>query len=180
MPYEADESGQWWYVARNYRSRAYPQSCAACGATFYARRTDHIRFWSRRCGQLRERHPHWKGGRHIQKGYLLVLVADDDLVAPMRDRCGYVPEHRAVMARALGRLLRGSETVHRINGVETDNRLENLEFRCGSMDRGARFQCSGLDQYRGSRARVIAAVATTRRGRERLIQQKRSRTRRLR
>lgn len=142
MPYEADETGQWWYVARNYRSRAYPQSCAACGASFYARRTDHIRFCSRRCGQLRERHPHWKGGRRIQKGYVLFLAADDHLVAPMRDRGGYVPEHRAVMARALGRPLRGNETVHHINGVKTDNRLENLELRQRQHGPGARFQCS--------------------------------------
>ena len=31
MPYEQDKSGQWWYVARNYRTRAEARSCIKCG-----------------------------------------------------------------------------------------------------------------------------------------------------
>jgi HNH endonuclease len=142
MPYEQDESGQWWYVAQNYRSRAYPSTCEECGATFYARRSDRIRFCSRRSGQLGERHPHWKGGRHLQKGYVLVLVADDHLAAPMRDLRGYVPEHRMLMAVALGRALGPRETVHHINGDKTDNRLQNLELRLGPHGPGVRYQCA--------------------------------------
>lgn len=142
MPYQRDDDDQWWYVARNYRSRAYPKTCEACGATFYARRTDPIRFCSKRCGQRRERHPHWKGGRRLQKGYVLVLVGDDQLAATMRDRGGYVPEHRIVMAEALGRTLKKHETVHHINGNKADNRLENLELRLRPHGPGARYRCA--------------------------------------
>jgi hypothetical protein len=129
MPYECDSEGQWWYVARNYRSRAYPSECMSCGKTFYARRSDAIRFCSKQCGIRRERHPLWKGGRITVKGYIHVLgEVGDPIAESMRDRRGYVAEHRLVMATALGRPLQRNEHVHHLNGDKSDNRVENLEL----------------------------------------------------
>lgn len=82
-------------------------------------------------------HPEWKGGIQFDKhGYRLVWVGEDDPMACMsrkrganrRSGYGYIPEHRLVMARHLGRPLASSEVVHHLNGDNQDNRLENLQL----------------------------------------------------
>lgn len=71
----------------------------------------------------RERNPNWKGGRYISHhGYVIVRVSDDH---PFTYK-GYIREHRFVMEKKLGRFLKPEEQVHHINGIKTDNRIENL------------------------------------------------------
>lgn len=96
----------------------------------------------------REAHPMWKGGRvKMGSGYVGVMVEDDDPMSSMRDRQGYVLEHRLVMARVLGRPLTDQETVHHINGDRTDNRIENLQLRQGKHGKGEVFQCADCGSY---------------------------------
>ncbi|MFA5378056.1 MAG: HNH endonuclease [Dehalococcoidia bacterium] len=52
---------------------------------------------------------------------------------PRRDR--YSWEHRVIMENHLGRLLTEDEHIHHINGVKTDNRVENLELHSNSDHR---------------------------------------------
>lgn len=95
------------------------------------------------------KHPYWSGGRQRTAfGYVLAFVAPDDPMFAMGRRNGttagagaYVPEHRLVMARHLGRPLEKHETVHHINGDRADNRIENLQLRSGRHGRGVALRC---------------------------------------
>ena len=76
-----------------------------------------------------EKNANWKGGRHITtEGYVRVTIQPDDFFYPMRNNDGYVPEHRLIMAKKLGRCLASWELVHHKNGIKDDNREENLEL----------------------------------------------------
>lgn len=81
--------------------------------------------------------PNWHGGRHISHGYVMVHVPWDSFYHSMADKHSYVPEHRLVVARALGRCLHPWEIIHH-KGVrypkgsikdKQDNRYpENLQM----------------------------------------------------
>lgn len=82
------------------------------------------------------KNPRWTGGTFRTRGYVMVKVdalppSDQELfqsmTIPNQTRGDYIPEHRLVAARLLGRALLSTEHVHHINGVKHDNRPENLE-----------------------------------------------------
>ena len=89
-----------------------------------------------------EGHGQWKGGRVANGGYVMVRASEERAIAwAMRRVNGYVFEHRLVMAEYLGRPLAEFEQVHHINGVRTDNRIENLQLRVGNHGSGVALQC---------------------------------------
>ncbi len=75
-------------------------------------------------------HRNWKGGRFKQLGYVSVMINRDSKYSEMARSYGgtflYVPEHRLVYAKSIGRPLSKKEHIHHLNGVKDDNRIENL------------------------------------------------------
>src|ERR1039458_509397 len=85
-----------------------------------------------------------------QDGYVNEIISRNDTIAwPMRTRrkfpdanTAYALQHRVVMARSIGRPLRGRyESVHHVNGDRADNRLDNLELRQGEHGTGHVHRC---------------------------------------
>lgn len=74
-----------------------------------------------------------------ENGYMVGLRRDDPMLAMARTG-GYVPQHRLVMARHLGRPLARDEFVHHRNGIRSDNRIENLELCTRSHPDGQRVE----------------------------------------
>jgi hypothetical protein len=72
--------------------------------------------------RCKEKHPQWKGGKHYCNGYIAVLAPEH----PNSNKRGRIYEHRLVIEDKIGRYLTKNESVHHINGIKTDNRLENL------------------------------------------------------
>jgi len=69
-------------------------------------------------------------------GYILIGVDDH----PYKQKKGYVAEHRLVMEKKIGRYLLPHENVHHINGVRSDNRIENLELWSTKQPKGQRVE----------------------------------------
>lgn len=66
--------------------------------------------------------PTYSGGKYVDdKGYVKILRPDH----PKNIR-GYIYEHRAVMEKYLERMLLPWETIHHINEIKLDNRVQNL------------------------------------------------------
>lgn len=79
-------------------------------------------------GLKKESNHTWKGGVFVsKKGYKYLRKPDHPHVLSN----GYVAEHRYIMEQKIGRLLGKFEHVHHINGIKSDNRIENLELLNG-------------------------------------------------
>ena len=94
------------------------------------KKSPEIEWKNRSAARKGEKSPNWKGGtRKTVKGYKQILLPDH----PRADSSGYVMEHIVVWECATGSQLPDSCVIHHLNGIKTDNRIENL---C-AMQRGA-------------------------------------------
>lgn len=78
------------------------------------------------------------GTGHMSHGYMQVNVPKEHRY--LSGGKTKIAEHRFVIAKHLGRPLRKDENVHHINGVKTDNRIENLELWSRSQPSGKRVE----------------------------------------
>jgi hypothetical protein len=91
-----------------------------------------------------DKHYNWKGGHYTSKGYVFEYCPDHP------NNCdGYVLQHRLVVERSIGRILDKEELVHHINGVKTDNRIENLAI----MKRGEHIRSHKVNAPRDDKGR---------------------------
>jgi hypothetical protein len=119
--------------------------CTQCGVTFkrekaaleQMQRQKSKPFCSRQCSSAFRRGKRIVGrkGKYVDpKGYIHVYIPEH----PMAGSTGYIPEHRLIMEKFLGRSIYPEETVHHKNGIRNDNRLENLELWAKSHPSGQR------------------------------------------
>jgi hypothetical protein len=75
-------------------------------------------------GRIKEEHPCWKGGKWKNStGYIRIYKPNHPNAI-----CSYVLEHRYMMEKHLDRYLKPTESVHHINFIKDDNRIENLKL----------------------------------------------------
>ena len=75
-----------------------------------------------KCGirNIGEKHGNWKGGKRIDNsGYIKIWNSKIQK---------YIFKHKLIMEQFLKRPIKKGETIHHINGIKTDNRLDNLEL----------------------------------------------------
>jgi len=69
--------------------------------------------WGKEHPPKGKNNPMWKGGKSIRNGYIWLNM-------------NKMLEHRFIMEKYLGRKLKSYEEIHHLNGIKTDNHLENL------------------------------------------------------
>lgn len=69
-------------------------------------------------------HPSKRFEKIMRTGYFYIYKPEH----PFSGKQGYIAEHRLVMEQSLGRYLKEAETIHHINQIKTDNRIENLQL----------------------------------------------------
>lgn len=109
----------WACMGKSY-SNSVAKSCLKCGKEFLVQphriKTGRGKFCSKKCCDdfkivfFRRRH-----------GYIHEYAPDH----PQQNKL-YVPQHRLIMEKHIGRYLKPKEVVHHINEIRDDNRIENL------------------------------------------------------
>lgn len=107
---------------RVYLGKAIYKDCKECGKQYYCiqSRIKTSNYCSNECWHkvhIGEIHPSWKGGTLNWAGYKLISINGKQ-----------VREHRHIFETFLDRKLKKTEHIHHINGIKTDNRIENLEL----------------------------------------------------
>jgi hypothetical protein len=94
----------------------------------------------------------WKGGVYQSGGYVYVFNPNH----PNANANGYIKRSRMVMEGYIGRYIKRSEHVHHINGIKTDDRIENL--RLLSLEQHMSLHHKGEQRSRNTLGRFVKEV----------------------
>ena len=123
------------YVSKNRKSliKTYGEikTCKTCGEIFFAPDSNIKKGDGNSCSYkcrpnyFGKNSSAWKGGKiKSDQGYILIYKPNH----PNANSTGYVLEHRLIMEKQIGRLLKSNEIPHHKNGIVDGNRIENLEL----------------------------------------------------
>lgn len=117
-----------YYPSHNWRYETWT-ACPKCGKERWQSNGKRITRLCLQCANKEknvkgENTPGWKGGRRLDAGYVWIYSPEH----PFANSGSYVAEHRLIMEHKLGRYLTPNEVVHHINGIRSDNRIENLQL----------------------------------------------------
>lgn len=139
MKYKANTKGSFLGEEKKgteigYKSLCYWvwHACEICGFERWAVKKGKgvVNKWCQFCSPNNTKHNngHWKGGRIKSGNYISIWVSPETPFYLMANKKHYIAEHRLIIAKSLGRCLEPWEIVHHINGIKTDNRIENLQL----------------------------------------------------
>jgi len=116
-------------------------ACPACGNerwVYFVKSTQSPLYSVRGCRKCmyKNRKKQRRNGFKDELGYKYVSLPKEHPFYEMVNTRGWVFEHRLIMANHLGRALMQNEIVHHLNGIKTDNRIENLEVMTASEHLG--------------------------------------------
>lgn len=140
-------------------TNAYTATCMECGVPCNPSKkrlkTPRCRkCWFEYIRKNPEEASNYSGGRSVNAaGYVWVLKADH----PNANQLGYVFEHRLVVSESIGRPLEKWEVVHHINGIKSDNRIENLVLCVSSNSRKSRTHPVHSAFHKNGRAKLSEA-----------------------
>lgn len=137
--YVNSDNGRYFYLApckpdRHIRIYLDSKNCDCCGIKCFVLKNQRCKrqFCSTKCQykmQSGEKNVRFGGGtKKKTSGHILQYAPDHPYAVK-----NFVPQHRLIIEKHLGRYLTRKEKVHHINGIKDDNRIENL-FVCSASE----------------------------------------------